>query len=240
VFVLVDSSMGKLSVVLPAYNEASNILSTLSDVDSELSNLGVTYEVIVVDDGSTDGTAELALKSNLQELRVVSHPENRGYGAALKSGFRAANGDYLFFMDSDGQFRMEEFPKVLEALEDGQAVFGYRRKRQDPALRRVNGWAWTALVNLLFDLRVRDIDCAFKLLPSGPVKNLNLETSGAMVNTELAAKLKARGVRWKQVPVEHFPRLTGKQTGNNLRVVLHAFRELWSFWRKWRAGSYRP
>jgi len=232
-----DVLIEKLSVVLPAYNESENICFTLRDVDDQLSKIGLAYEAIVIDDGSADGTAEAAHNCGIEHVRVVSHSQNQGYGAALRTGFNSATGDYIFFMDSDGQFCMGEFDKLLDVLEQGQSVFGYRRERQDPVLRRLNGKAWTALVNALFGLGVRDIDCAFKLLPGRDVRAISLETSGAMINTELAAKLKARGVRWKQVAVEHFPRKSGTQTGNDLGVIMRAFGELLVFWWKWRVRS---
>jgi len=224
------TSTGSLSVVLPAYNEESNISNTLRDVIETLDSGHLLYEIIVVDDGSNDGTGAAAARFASDSVRVIEHSSNKGYGTALRSGFSAATGDYIFFMDSDGQFRMSEFFKLAAVLQRGQAVLGYRENRRDSLLRRLNGRAWTALVNSIFHLGVEDIDCAFKLLPARPVQSLSLRTSGAMINTELLVKLRANGVKWIQVPVRHYPRLAGEQSGNALGVVFQAFRELIGFW----------
>lgn len=217
-----------LAVVLPAWNEEAVIAQTAQAVAQTLSEVAPDYEVIVVDDGSTDRTGAIAdaLAAENPRIRVVHNRPNRGYGGALIAGFNAVDKELTFFMDADGQFDIRDITRLLEQLEQADAVLGYREHRQDPPLRIVNAWGWKLLMRLLFGLKVRDIDCAFKLYPTALVRRANVQAQGAMVNTEMLVKLNRLGYRWVEVPVNHYPRQGGKATGANLRVILHAFKEL--------------
>jgi glycosyltransferase involved in cell wall biosynthesis len=214
-----------LSLVLPAFNEAANLPEGLAAAQVALA--GLDWEVVVVDDGSADGTAEVvaAVAAAEPRVRLVRHPRNRGYGAALRSGFQAATRPWVMFTDADLQFDLREVHRLLDAAERYDIVAGYRADRQDPLNRRVNAWAWGQLVNASFDLDVRDVNCAFKLFRR-EVLELPLRSDGAFVNTELLARARAAGYRIRQVPVSHFPRQRGVQTGAQPRVVLRAFAEL--------------
>ncbi|MBA3826518.1 MAG: glycosyltransferase family 2 protein [Ktedonobacterales bacterium] len=233
-----------LSVVLPAWNEAANIRATTEGVVATLSDLAPNFEVIIVDDGSTDATGAIADDLAAQEarVRVIHHPTNQGYGAAVISGFDAATQELLFFMDSDGQFDIKDIAFLLTAFEQGEAdvILGYRKHRQDAPMRILNAWAWKQLVSFLFGLHVRDIDCAFKLMPTRLVRIADVHARGAMVNTELLAKFVRMGITMEQVPVGHYPRRAGKATGANLRVILNAFRELLRLADKLRQWSPPP
>ncbi len=217
-----------LSVVLPAWNEEAVIARTVQSVVETLSQVAPDYEVIVVDDGSTDRTGEIAegLAAANPRIRVVHNRPNRGYGGALIAGFNAVSKDLTFFMDADGQFDIRDITKLLEHIEQADAVLGYREQRQDPPLRIFNAWGWKLLMRLLFGLKVRDVDCAFKLYPTALVRRANVQAQGAMVNTEMLVKLNRLGYKWVEVPVNHYPRQGGKATGANLRVILRAFKEL--------------
>lgn len=217
-----------LTVVLPAWNEESVIARTVQQVVETLSAIAPDYEVLVVDDGSTDHTGEIAdaLAAENPRVRVVHNRPNKGYGGALIAGFNAASKELIFFMDADGQFDIRDIAKLLEHINSYDAVLGYRRHRQDPPLRLVNAWGWKLLVRLLFGLKVRDVDCAFKLYPTRLVRRANVTAQGAMVNTEMLVKLHRLGYRWLEVPVSHYPRKGGKATGANLGVIARAFREL--------------
>lgn len=217
-----------LSVVLPAWNEEEVIARTVQAVVETLSEVAPDYEVIVVDDGSTDRTGEIAdaLAAANPRIRVVHNRPNRGYGGALIAGFNAVSKELTFFMDADGQFDIRDISKLLEHIEETDAVLGYREHRQDPPLRIINAWGWKMLMRLLFGLKVRDIDCAFKVYPTSLVRRANVQAQGAMVNTEMLVKLNRLGYKWIEVPVNHYPRQGGKATGANLRVILHAFTEL--------------
>jgi glycosyltransferase involved in cell wall biosynthesis len=217
-----------LSVVLPAWNEEAVIVRTVEAVVQTLSQLAPDYEVIVVDDGSQDRTGEIAdaLAAANPRIRVVHNRPNLGYGGALIAGFNAVHQELTFFMDADGQFDIRDLAHLLAQIERYDAVLGYRQHRQDPWPRKVNAWGWKLLMLLLFGLRVRDIDCAFKLYPTALVRRVNVQAQGAMVNTEMLVKLARLGYRWVEVPVRHYPRAGGRATGANLRVIVRAFREL--------------
>jgi glycosyltransferase involved in cell wall biosynthesis len=217
-----------LAVVLPAWNEEAVIAQTTQKVVETLAEVAPDYEVIVVDDGSTDGTGAIAdeLSSANPRIRVVHNRPNKGYGGALIAGFNAVSKELTFFMDADGQFDIRDIGRLLEYLDKADAVLGYREHRQDPPLRIVNAWGWKMLMRLLFGLKVRDVDCAFKLYPTELVRRANVQAQGAMVNTEMLVKLSRLGYTWVEVPVHHYPREGGKATGANARVIARAFREL--------------
>jgi glycosyltransferase involved in cell wall biosynthesis len=231
-----------LSVVLPAYNEEEVIIGTVSTVLQALETWNLDYEVIVVNDGSADRTGilleELAAKK--PRLKIVTHPVNRGYGAALISGFAAASKELSFFMDSDGQFSIDELHQFLPFAYGYDAVIGYRLQRQDPWIRKLNAWGWKQLVTLMLGVHVRDIDCAFKLYHTSFLHRQQLETQGAMINAEILYKLQREGGQIKQIGVHHLPRQGGKATGANIKVILRAFRELFIYARKWRTQVVQP
>jgi glycosyltransferase involved in cell wall biosynthesis len=218
-----------LSVVLPAYNEEAVIGQTVARCVEVLSVIAPDFEVIVVDDGSRDRTGEIAdaLAAGDGRVRVIHNRPNKGYGGALMAGFAAATKPLTFFMDADGQFDIADLAKLIPWRERGfRAVLGYRKHRNDGFLRKVNAWGWNRLGRLLFGLRIRDVDCAFKLYDTNIVRACEVVAEGAMVNTEMLVKLKQLGVKYVEVPVRHYPRTHGSATGANVRVILHAFSEL--------------
>ncbi|MGH7193713.1 MAG: glycosyltransferase family 2 protein [Candidatus Saccharimonadales bacterium] len=222
-----------LSIVLPAYNEEVVIAQTVQDCLRTLRRYCPNTEVIVVDDGSRDNTGAIADELASRDARVVAvhNRPNRGYGGALLAGFDAARGELLFFMDSDGQFNIDQIQDLLRvaAEKPGTVVLGYRAHRRDPFFRRLNAGAWKRLVRLLLGLKgVRDIDCAFKLFPARTIRACQVQAEGAMVNTEFLVKMQRMHVPMVQVPVAHFARTHGTATGANLSVILKAFRELMS------------
>jgi len=231
------SAVPRVSAVLPAFNEEGNLMTCVGRVVRALQANTSAHEVIVVDDGSRDGTAAIleGLERSTPTLRVVRHAANRGYGAALRSGFDAARYEWIFMIDADNQFDPEEVARLLAEEAEADIVAGYRRRRRDPLLRRLNALAFFTLVRLLFGRLVRDVNCAFKLIRSDLLRQLDLKSSGALINTELLVKARRFEARIVEVPVEHFPRESGKQTGANPRVVLRAFAELIAFRRSLRA-----
>lgn len=230
-----------IGVVLPAYNEEAVIADTVRACAETLAVIAPDYEIIVVDDGSRDRTGAIAdeLAAENPRVRVVHNQGNRGYGGALIAGFDAVTKDLTFFMDSDGQFDIRDLARLLALRERGyRAVLGYREHRKDGAIRRLNAWGWNVLVSAMFGLRVRDVDCAFKVYDTDLVRMLGVHSEGAMVNTEMLVKLKLLGVRYVETPVRHLPRLHGSATGANPRVILRAFRELLRL--RTRLRAWRP
>ena len=224
-----------LSVILPAYNEETVIAETVHGVVSALTAWVHDFEVIVVNDGSSDNTRTIVghIMATDARVRMVDHNVNRGYGAALASGFEAVAKDLVFFMDSDGQFDPRDLAPFFSLIEEYDAVLGYRVKRQDTWMRKLNAWGWNLLVSLLLGVRVRDVDCAFKLYRAGFFHEHRLETRGAMINAEILYKLKRFGYAYTQVGVRHLPRRSGRATGARISVIARAMRELFTYAWKW-------
>lgn len=220
-------TLPSISVVMPAYNEEDIIETVVRKCTDYLATLCEDYEVVVVNDGSKDRTGEILDRLAAENPRVRPvHQQNTGYGGALQAAFANATKEYIFFMDSDNQFDIRELDKLVPHLGRVDVVLGYREDRQDHLGRKFNAFGWKCLVNLLFRLGVRDIDCAFKVFKRDKLMMALPESQGAMINTEMLVKLKRRKASWVEVPVTHYPRLGGKSTGANPRVILKAFAEL--------------
>ena len=227
-----------LTVFLPAHNEEGNLERVVKGFCAELPREADNYELVIVDDGSRDRTGEIAdrIATSNRHVKVVHHLVNRGYGGAVISGIRAATLPYVLLCDGDGQFDPADVKLLAARIGNHDVVAGRRMKRADPFMRRLNGKAWTILVRILFGLRVSDIDCGFKLFRCESLKELELHAHGAMISTELMARLAGRGARICEVDVRHLPRLQGEQSGNSLKVVLRAFRELLVLYRDLRSA----
>ena len=225
-----------LSVVLPAHNEEHIIARTVCDVLEVLSCWVRDFEVIVVNDGSTDRTGAVvsSIAQNDARVHLVTHAVNQGYGAALVSGFNAASKELTFFMDSDGQFDIRDLKMFLPLVDKYDAVIGYRIDRQDAWMRKLNAWGWKQMIRLVLGVHVRDIDCAFKLLRTEFLHSHPLETRGAMINAELLYKLNQSGRTYHEIGVHHLPRLGGRATGAKPAVIIRAFRELFTYALKWK------
>jgi len=225
-----------LSVIFPAYNEEDNIRHTVESARQVLPKLAKTWEIILVNDGSKDATTPICdeLAAQYSEVRAIHHAENKGYGAALKSGILEASNDFIFFTDSDGQFDLQELEQLIQWSSHYDVVVGYRAKRQDPPHRLINALGWKMLVRMVLGVKVRDIDCAFKLFHRSVFDRVQIRSVGAMVNTEILAQAMRFDMRIYEVPVSHFPRRHGKSSGANIRVIIKAFRELIRLWRELR------
>jgi glycosyltransferase involved in cell wall biosynthesis len=220
-----------ISAVLPAFNEEANLEQSVGRMADALKAQARASEIIVVDDGSRDGTAAVLerLKAIHPGLRIIRHPENRGYGAALRSGFAAAHYPWVFLMDADNQFDPADVAALLARAADADIVAGYRKQRRDPLPRRLNAWAFFTLVTILFGRLARDVNCAFKLMRRDLLARMDLHSEGALINTEVFVLARQMQARIVEVPIPHYPRTSGRQTGANLRVVVRAFSELLAF-----------
>jgi glycosyltransferase involved in cell wall biosynthesis len=217
-----------LSLCLPVYNEAENIEETLEEAFAVLPECVEDFEVVVVNDGSYDDTGAILARYAKKEpsLRVVTHPRNLGYGAALTSALRAARAELVCFTDSDGQFSLLELPSFLSQLNGHDVVIGYRRKRAEQGLRSWNAWAWNRLIRAVLGVKVRDLDCGFKLFRWETVQRLNLSSRGACISAEILAQCLRNHAKIVEVPVHHYPRVYGAPTGAAFSVIMRAFREL--------------
>lgn len=234
--------LSSISAFFPAYNEVENLPKMYASLSAVLPTIADDYEILIVDDGSSDGTGALAdqLAERDPHVRPVHHPTNLGYGAAVAHGIEESRLDYIFFTDGDNQFDVSQIATLLPHIETNDAVIGFRIDRKDPAVRRFNAWAWKQLVSSMFDLRVTDIDCAFKLMRRSSLEGIELESTGAFISTELLVKLRKNRKSIHQVGVQHLPRTAGKQTGANLRVIARAFRELFRLRGKLRERGAVP
>ena len=235
----------ELTVFFPAHDEAENLERTVTSAVRALDGLGLqALEIIVVDDGSTDGTGGIAeaLAANDTRIRVIHHPFNRGYGAALKSGFAAAQREWIFYTDSDGQFDLADIDRLLPYAGDFDVIVGYRMRRADHAIRRVNQALWSRLVRRVLGVDFRDVDCAFKLLRRASLERIEpLVSEGAVISAELLVRLQRSGARVSQVGVPHHRRVAGAPSGGDPRVIARAFRELYRLRRALRTSSFvRP
>jgi glycosyltransferase involved in cell wall biosynthesis len=224
----------RLSLVFPVFDEERNIGVLLDTALALAPKLADDFEIVVVDDGSRDGSAreiEQRVRSD-PRVRLMHHPSKRGYGAALRSGLREARGELVFFTDADLQFDLAELAGLLQHTERFDIVAGFRAPRRDPWLRRLLAGGWGALVRRLFDLPVRDIDCAFKVFRRPVIESMSIASIGAFVNTEILVRARHAGYRIHQVPVSHRRRRHGRQSGANLRVILRALLELASLYRE--------
>ena len=227
-----------LSYFFPARDEAANIEALVSEALVELGRLAQSFEIIAVDDGSTDGTSEIAdrlAEEHPGVVRVVHHRSNLGYGAAVRSGLAATRYPLVCFTDGDRQFRIADLGRLLRRLDetDAQArlpdvVAGYRIERADPAIRLAYARVYRATLRLFFGLRVRDPDCACKLFRRETLEGVRVESGGAFLSAELLIKIGERGGVIVEEGVPHYPRTAGKASGAHPRVVLRAVKDFWS------------
>ncbi len=218
-----------ISAFFPAYNDAPSLPGLLRRAFAALEEATDDYEVIVVNDGSRDETAAV-LEQMRQELgsrlRVITHEKNRGYGGALRSGFQAATKDLVFYTDGDGQYDPAEIHLLLEQwTPDLGLVNGYKRLRQDPWHRIVIGQIYNAVARFLFRIRIRDIDCDFRLIRRALVDNLHLESTSGTICLELVRKIEMTGCEVAEVAVNHYPRLYGRSQFFRWRSLLGTARQ---------------
>jgi len=230
--------ISELSLFFPAYNEESRLKNTVEKAITVLEKIAGKYEIIIVNDGSTDKTGKVAseLANKHSFIKVVTHKPNRGYGAALKSGMYASRYDWIAFTDSDGQFDFAEITKFIDKQRDTGAdlAIGYYLKRAVPFYRILGSKIWELAVFLLFGLKVKDIDCGFKFFRKKVVETIpKLEAErGPFITSEFLIKAKKAGFKISQVGVHHYPRVGGKETGASLKVIFAGLSDLIKLRRK--------
>lgn len=224
----------KISAFFPAYNEALNVGELAKKTSAVLAKICDDYEVVVVNDGSKDNTIEVVngvIKGD-PKVKLITHEKNKGYGGAVKTGLYASKFEWVFFTDGDGQFDVDEIPALVELSKTCDLAVGYRIKRADPVFRKLNAFMWGSLVKMLLGFKVRDVDCAFKLIRKEVIDKAQLESEGALISTELLAKAVKMGYKIKETGVHHYPRKAGTQTGAKIQVIIKAFVELFKFYGK--------
>ena len=227
-------ALTSLSIFFPCYNEAENVGGMIEQAVKTAETYGVDYEVVVVDDGSKDSSADIVRSWSAKNPRVklVRHEHNQGYGAALRTGFKNVSKDLIFLTDGDNQFQLSDIEKLLAKIDSCDAVVGYRINRRDKSYRRVNGFLWTRLSRALFGLKVRDIDCAFKLFRKKCLKGLELRSNHLLIHAEILARLRKRGARIEEIGVTHYPRTAGTATATRPAAMLKSACELLSlYWQ---------
>jgi glycosyltransferase involved in cell wall biosynthesis len=225
--------VSRLSYFFPAHDEEANVQALVEEALATLPGLADTFEIVVVDDGSRDATPAMADRlaaAHPDVVRVVHHPTNLGYGAALRSGFRASRHELIAFTDGDRQFHVADLGILLERLRrpDGpDVVVGYRIRRADPPIRTLYARLYRLANRVWFGLRVRDVDCACKVFRREALDGIRVSSGGAFFSAELLIKLRAAGRHIAEVGVPHYPRTAGSPTGARLSVIRRAVRDFW-------------
>ncbi len=217
-----------ISFFFPCYNEEDNVSELITQSEKVLKEYADNWEIIIVNDGSSDRTRDIVegiMKGN-SNIRLINHDENQGYGAALTSGFENAKYDLIFFSDGDLQFNLNEIIQFLEKIDDFDYIIGYRIKRQDNFIRIFNANLWNLVLRITCGLKVRDIDCAFKLFHRSIFDGIKIHSRGAFASAEILLKLKDGEFNFIEIGVNHYPRLKGEQTGGNPFVIFKAINEL--------------
>ncbi len=228
----------EISAFFPAYKEEKNIEETIVKAEKILEKIADKYEILVIDDGSRDKTGEIVQKLSKRnnKIKLITHEKNKGYGAAVISGLYNAKYDWIIFTDSDGQFDFSEIDNFISAQRETNAdlVVGWYMKRKVSFIRKFNSFMWQLLVRLVFGLKVKDIDCGFKLIRRKVMEEIpQLEVQrGAFISTEFLVKAKEKGFKIIEIPVHHYARKEGKATGADLNVIISSFKDLFKLRNK--------
>jgi glycosyltransferase involved in cell wall biosynthesis len=220
-----------LSIILPCYNEEENIAAAIHDVDAWIVSSNVDGTIIVVNDGSTDGSLALLkkLEKEISRLRIVDLPKNGGYGIAVRAGCDAATTDIIAFMDSDLQFQAKDLSLLLEHMDEYAFVTGRRAHRADSFIRNAFGKILGAMNVLVLGLWVRDVNCGMKMFRRDIWKTIRpVHGVEKLFNTEMFLRLKRNKIPWLTVNVPHYPRVAGNPTGGSVKVIVRMFWELWN------------
>jgi glycosyltransferase involved in cell wall biosynthesis len=220
----VMKKLKSLSVFFPVYNEEANLEILLKQALRIVSKLATKYELLVINDGSTDASREIVEKLQKQnpQVKLISHQKNKGYGEVLKTGIKHSQYEWIFWTDSDLQFDLSELAHFIAETDHYQAIIGYRAKRSEGLRRNLNAKLFKFYIDLLFRLHVKDIDCAFKLIKASKLKKLHLKSGSAFTSAEILYRLKKQKVKFKEIPVQHYPRLYGQATGAKFSVIIKA------------------
>ncbi len=229
----IDKYPPSISVFFPCYNDEKSIQKLVENSLITLKKVTKDYEIIVVDDGSTDKSRNVLKKlaKNHKKLKLVFHEHNKGYGGALKSGFRTASKELVFYTDGDGQYDIKELPILLNLMtEDVNFVNGIKMSRKDPTYRIIIGNFYSLIARWLFWLPIYDVDCDFRLIRKEIIEKLSLQSSSGSICVELVKKAQRSGAKFRQLSVHHYERSYGNSQFFRISRLLSTFRELWMLW----------
>ena len=222
-----------LSVFFPAYNDAATIPSMVISAFLTAQKVADDFEIIVVNDGSRDYTAEMLkeMQRLYPRVRVITHPQNRGYGAALRTGFSSASKEWIFYTDGDAQYDPRELPKLVGALEEGvDVVNGYKIERSDPLHRILIGRLYHHTVRIIFGFRLRDVDCDYRLIRRSVFDKIRLTSTSGTICLEMVKKMQDFRFRFSEVPVHHYHRAHGKSQFFNFSRLFRTGVQLMALW----------
>lgn len=223
----------EISVFFPAFNEENNIKETVLEAVTTLKAIADKWEIIVIDDGSSDNTTEIVLKLSKENnnIKLIKHQRNKGYGAAIKTGLAVSKYKYICQMDSDGQFTFSEIKRFIKEIPNADLVIGFRKKRTDSFYRHILAKILWLADLILFQINVKDIDCGFKLFKKKVVDSVGkLETESAITVTEFLVRAKKKGFKIIEIGIDHHSRISGEQTGGKIKVVFKAAMEGLKLW----------
>lgn len=225
-----------LTIAIPAYNEAGSIEKVVADALAAAKNLARDYEILVVDDGSTDGTGALVKKiSRISPITLISHPKNQGFSGAIKSCYQEATKELVFLLPADGQIKAADCKLFLDKIAGCDVVVGFRKNNPEPFSRRLNSWVFHTLYRTLFGVRLREISTSIlwrkKVLDAIRITAI---PRSALIEPEVVYKAWAKGFRFAQVPIPYYPRTTGKPKGSNPLMIFITLKELFRLWLQQR------
>lgn len=223
--------LDSLSFVIPAHNEEANIRNLIFESVKVLPEFACDFEIIIVDDYSTDNTYKIvnSIKAEIENMKVIRHKKNLGSGAAILSGLSSSKYNYIFYTDADGQFDISDLKRLIPYVNDFDIILGYRLKRRDNFIRKVSGKLWNSIINIIFGIKIKDVNCAFKLFNRKVISSISVKSQGAFANTEILTRAKKRGFRWAEIGIPHYPRKYDKQSGGRPKVIFRGFYELLKF-----------
>jgi len=223
-----------ISVFFPTYNDAATIPKLVEDSIKTLKNITNDYEIIIVNDGSRDNIAAVAekLSKKYKNVRIINHKTNMGYGAALKTGFKSSAKDFIFYTDGDAQYDVKELKKLVDNLDDADLVNGYKIRRSDSLYRIILGRLYHWAAKLLFNIKIRDIDCDFRLMRRTIFDMVSLESDSGVICVEMIRKIQKAGFKIVEVPVHHYPRISGQSQFFKVKRLIQVFEGLLRQWWK--------
>jgi len=222
-------STHSITVFFPIFNDQETVESLVTKALRVLTTLTADYEILLIDDGSTDASGAIAdrLAQTIKELRVIHHPNNQGYGAALRTGFSNASKDLIFYTDGDGQYDVSELALLAPLMTDGvDVVNGYKIERHDNTSRKISGAIYNNLAHRLFRLPISDVDCDFRLVRRSAIDRISLDSSSGAICVELIGKLSSAGCTFREVPVHHYSRPHGRSQFFTPRRVVQTLFDL--------------